>query len=105
MKGTCSFVPRVLNTEIYDEIIRVKNEDAFTTARQMASEESILVGISSGAAIRAVLQAARRLENTGKLIVVIIPSFGEASWKQILSFKCFQPISEFESHIAQAKIF
>ncbi len=71
------FVPEVLNTGIYDEIIRVKNEDAFDTARRAAREEGLLVGISSGAALWAALQVARRSENAGKLIVVIIPSFGE----------------------------
>jgi cysteine synthase len=71
------FVPDVLNTQIYDEIIRVENEDAFKTARKMASQEGLLVGISSGAATWAALQVARRAENAGKLIVVIIPSFGE----------------------------
>jgi cysteine synthase A len=71
------FVPDVLNTHIYDEIIRVKNEDAFDIARRMAREEGLLVGISSGAATWAALQVARRPENAGKLIVVIIPSFGE----------------------------
>lgn len=71
------FVPGVLNTQIYDEVIRVKNEDAFATARRMAKEEGILVGISSGAATWAAIQVARRPENVGKLIVVIIPSFGE----------------------------
>jgi cysteine synthase A len=71
------FVPAVLNTKIYDEIVRVKNEDAMETARRTAREEGLLVGISSGAAIWAALQVAGREENTGKLIVVIIPSFGE----------------------------
>jgi cysteine synthase A len=71
------FVPDVLNTKIYDEIIRVKNDDAFDIARRMAREEGLLVGISSGAATWAALQVARRPENAGKLIVVIIPSFGE----------------------------
>ncbi len=71
------FVPDILNTGIYDEIIRVKNEDAFDTARRAAREEGLLVGISSGAALWAALQVARRSENAGKLIVVIIPSFGE----------------------------
>ena len=71
------FVPDVLNTEICDEIIRVKNDDAFNTARRMAREEGLLVGISSGAATWAALEVARRPENTGKLVVVIIPSFGE----------------------------
>jgi cysteine synthase A len=71
------FIPDVLNTKIYDEVIRVKNDDAFQTARRMAREEGLLVGISSGAATWAALQVANRDENAGKLIVVIIPSFGE----------------------------
>ena len=71
------FIPDVLNTKIYDEVIRVKNDDAFQTARRMAREEGLLVGISSGAATWAALQVANREENAGKLIVVIIPSFGE----------------------------
>ena len=71
------FVPGVLNTAIYDEVIRVTNDDAFATARQMATEEGLLVGISSGAATWAALELAKRPENAGKLIVVIIPSFGE----------------------------
>jgi cysteine synthase A len=71
------FIPEILNTSIYDEIIRVKDDDAFETARRLAREEGLLVGISSGAATWAALQVARRSDNTGKLIVVIIPSFGE----------------------------
>lgn len=71
------FVPDILNTGIYDEIIRVKNDDAFDVARRCAKEEGILVGISSGAALWAALQVGKRPENKGKLIVVIIPSFGE----------------------------
>ncbi len=71
------FVPKVLNTKIYDEIIRVKNDDAFAFARRAAREEGLLVGISSGAALWAAVEVAKRPENAGKLIVVIIPSFGE----------------------------
>jgi cysteine synthase A len=71
------FVPEVLNTKIYDEIIAVKNDDAFETARAAAREEGLLVGISSGAALWAAVQVARRPENAGKVIVTIIPSFGE----------------------------
>jgi cysteine synthase len=71
------FVPSILNTAIYDEIVRVKNDDAMNTARQMATDDGLLVGISSGAATWAALHVARRPENKGKLVVVIIPSFGE----------------------------
>ena len=71
------FVPKILNTKIYDEILRVKNDDAIATARRMAKEEGLLVGISSGAAVWAALEVGRRPANKGKLIVVIIPSFGE----------------------------
>ncbi len=71
------FVPGVLNTSVYDEVIKVPNEAAFELARRMATEEGLLVGISSGAATWAALQLAQRPENAGKLIVVMIPSFGE----------------------------
>ena len=71
------FVPAVLNTQVYKEVIRVKNEDAFATARAAASQEGLMVGISSGAALWAAIQVAQRPENAGKLIVTIIPSFGE----------------------------
>ena len=71
------FVPAVLNTEIYDEIVTVANDDAFKVARELAAKEGLLVGISSGAAVKAALELAARDENAGKLIVVIIPSSGE----------------------------
>ena len=71
------FVPSILNTKIYDEIVRVKNDDAMNIARRTAREEGLLVGISSGAAMWAALEVAKRAQNKGKLIVVIIPSFGE----------------------------
>jgi cysteine synthase A len=71
------FIPEILNTQIYDEIVEVKGEDAFATARALATQEGLPVGISSGAATWAALQVAKRPENKGKLIVVIIPSFAE----------------------------
>jgi cysteine synthase A len=71
------FVPDVLNTSIYDEIIKVKNEDAFQTGRDIARLEGVLVGISSGAAAWAAIETARRLESAGKTIVVIFPDTGE----------------------------
>jgi cysteine synthase len=71
------FVPEILDTSVIDEIIQVENEDTMVLARRSAVEEGLLVGISSGAALWAAGQVARRPENAGKLIVVIIPSFGE----------------------------
>ncbi len=71
------FVPEVLKLELVDEIIRVTNEDAGATARRLAKEEGILVGISSGAATWAALEIAKRLENKGKLVVVVLPDTGE----------------------------
>ena len=71
------FVPKVLNTEIIDEIMTVTNEQAFETARKLAKTEGILCGISSGAAIWAALEVARRPESAGKTIVTVIPSTGE----------------------------
>ena len=78
------FVPAILNTRIYDEVIRVKNDDALAIARRMATEEGLLVGISSGAATWAALEVGKRPENAGKLIVVIIPSFGERYLSTVL---------------------
>jgi cysteine synthase len=89
------FVPEVLNTQVYDEIIRVKADDAFQTSRRMAREEGLLVGISSGAATWAALQVANRSENEGKLIVVIIPSFGE----RYLSTPLFADLVEAETSV------
>ena len=71
------FVPGVLNTKVYDEIIPVKNEDAFATAREIGREEGLLVGISSGAAAWAATELAKRPENAGKTIVVLLPDTGE----------------------------
>lgn len=71
------FIPKNLDTSVLDEVIKVANDDAFGTARRMAREEGLLVGISSGAATWAAIEIAKRPENAGKRIVVIIPSFGE----------------------------
>ncbi|MGQ9733470.1 MAG: cysteine synthase A [Candidatus Bipolaricaulia bacterium] len=71
------FIPEVLNREVIDEVIQVKDEDAFEMARRLAREEGILCGISSGAAAWAALKVAQRLENEGKFIVVILPDTGE----------------------------
>ena len=71
------FVPETLNTDVYDEIIRVENEDAFKTGRILAKKEGLLVGISSGAAVWAAAQLAKRSENKGKIIVALLPDTGE----------------------------
>lgn len=71
------FVPRILNTEIYDEIIKVSNEDAFEYGRNFARSEGLLVGISSGAALKAAAELAGRKENSGKRIVVLLPDSGD----------------------------
>jgi cysteine synthase len=84
------FVPDVLDTEVYDEIVQVEGPAAFATARAMARREGLLVGISSGAAVWAALEAAQREENRGKLIVVMIPSFGE----RYLSTELFEGLAE-----------
>lgn len=79
-----NFVPEILDTSVYDEIIDVDAETAVAVARRAAREEGLLVGISSGAALHAATQLAQRPENAGKLIVVIIPSFGERYLSSIL---------------------
>lgn len=71
------FVPKVLNTNVYDEIVRVKTEEAFQAGRLLALKEGVLAGISSGAALHAAIELARRPENAGKTIVVLLPDTGE----------------------------
>lgn len=71
------FVPDTLNTKIYDEIITVENEEAFASGKEVANTEGILIGISSGAAIQAAKELAKREENKGKTIVVLLPDGGD----------------------------
>ena len=81
------FVPETLNTGIYDEIIKVENEDAFKTGRDLAAEEAILAGISSGAALYAAIQLAKHEENKGKTIVVLLPDNGDRYYSTALFAK------------------
>lgn len=71
------FVPEVLNTSVYDEVMPVTDEDAFAAGRMMGRKEGVLVGISSGAALHAAIQQAKRPENEGKTIVVLLPDTGD----------------------------
>ena len=71
------FIPEVLNTSVYDEVFRAKNEDAFAAAKLLAKKEGILVGISSGAALHGAIELAKRPENEGKMIVALLPDSGD----------------------------
>ena len=94
------FVPSILRREYIDEVITVSNDDSIAMARRLPLEEGLFVGISSGAAVVAALQIARRKENAGKMIVVILPSFGERYLSSIL----FQELREKALHIPTAEL-
>lgn len=89
------FVPKVLRTELIDEIVTVTNDDAIDMARRLAKEEGLLVGISAGAAVVAALTIANRTENAGKLIVVVLPDFGERYLTSVL----FQALRDHAAHL------
>jgi cysteine synthase A len=94
------FVPSILRTDLIDEVIQVSNDDAIAMARRLPLEEGLLVGISSGAAVVAALQVAKRAENKGKMIIVILPSFGERYLSSIL----FQELREKALQIPTAEL-
>ncbi|KAK1940845.1 Cysteine synthase [Phytophthora citrophthora] len=89
------FVPKILGTDLIDDVVTVSSKEAFVMAKRLALEEGIVVGPSSGAAVAASIKVARRLENAGKLIVTILPSFGE----RYLSTALFQKERAFAANL------
>ena len=102
------FVPEVLNTDIYDEVVRVSDEEAFAAGRMLAAEEGLLVGISSGAALHAAAELARRPENQGRTIVALLPDSGRSSFSESMlksrpSISTVPPVGRSRKFVAIAR--